>query len=109
MTQQNQILHLLHSKALHRRVLMGVGIALVLASIFLFGVLNLDFRAEALIPMFTVGIGGVFGGIYIYLMDQLRSQGGWEKAFANFSSVVVYLLLLFFSLIPGLHIVGLWD
>lgn len=88
---------------------MGVGLALVLASIFLFGVLNINFRPEAFIPLFTVSIGGVCGGVYIYLMDQLRHQGSWEKAFANFSSVVVYLLLLFFSLIPGLHIVGLWD
>ena len=106
MTEQNEFRHSLHPKWLGRRALQGAAITLVLLVIFLYGGMNIDFGVWVCLPMTTVSVGGALGGICYYLMDPKRYQGGRNKALANHSSILVYFLLLWLSLVAALHVTG---
>lgn len=111
MNEQNEFQHSLHPASLSKRALQGAGIALVLVLLFIFllGGEDLDYGVWVFLPMITVPAGGALGGIFYYLMDHLRYQGGWKKVLANISSILVYILSLWISLAAALNVTGHWD
>jgi hypothetical protein len=110
MNRQNELLHILRSRLLIKRALQGAGIAFVLICIFLLAVIgNVVIEAWLLVPIGAVTVGGALGGVFYFVMDILRSQGGWKKIWANVISIFVYLVLVYMSLILALSAIGLWD
>jgi predicted membrane channel-forming protein YqfA (hemolysin III family) len=109
MTEQNEFQHSLHPQSLGERAWQGAGIALVLLAIFLLSPEDIDYGVWVILPMITVSVGGALGGIFHYLMDRLRCQGGWKKMMANIFSILVYILLLWLSLVAALNVTGHWD
>lgn len=111
MNWQTELQTNLFSKFLLRRALQGAGIAFVLISIFLLGAATGNMHAGSwiLVPLTVVPVGGAFGGAFYSIMDLLRHQGGWKKVLANISSVLVYFISLYLSLILALYAVGLWH
>ena len=95
----------LHTAPLYKRILQGAGLALILVGIFLLLGKNPDpaaGRKWMILPLIIVPICGAIGGLFYYMMDPLRYQGGWKKTLANVSSVLVYIFLILFGLIVGL-------
>lgn len=111
MTDQTEFQHGLHPESLGKRALQGAGIAfpLILFFIILLGGKDLDYGLWVFLPMITVSAGGAFGGIIYYLMDHLRYQGGWKKTLANLFCLLVFIILLWLSLIAALSVTGHWD
>lgn len=111
MTLQNDLLQLLRSRTLITRALQGAGLGLLFITIFILGALaaNVNAGTWMFLPMAVVTVAGAFGGIFYCLMDLLRKEGGWKKLLANVTSVLVYFVILYFSLILGLSVVGLWH
>lgn len=111
MTWQTELQNSLFSKFLLKRSLQGAGIAFVLISIFLLGAATGNMHAGTwiLVPLTVVPVGGAFGGAFYSIMDLLRNHGGWKKALANVSSVLVYFIILYLSLVLALFAVGLWN
>jgi membrane associated rhomboid family serine protease len=111
MTLQNDLLQLLRSRTLITRALQGAGLGLLLITIFILGALaaNVNAGTWMFLPMTVVTIAGAFGGVFYCVMGLLRKEGGWKKHIANVVSVLVYFIILYFSLILGLSVVGLWH
>lgn len=104
----------LHAKYIGIRALQGAALAFALISLLLIVIYftskgDAGFGNWVLIPLFTVTVGGAFGGIFYYLMDHVRYHGGWKKIFANILSVLAYIVSLYLSLIIALNITGHWD
>ena len=105
MTNPEDLEQPVHAAPLYKRVLQGAGLALILVVIFL--LLGKNPNPEAgpkwmIMPLIMVPVSGGIGGLFYYMMDHLRYQGGWKKILANVSSVLVYLFLLLIGLIAGL-------
>ncbi|MGV3629770.1 MAG: potassium transporter KefB [Bacteroidota bacterium] len=92
--------------ALGRRMLIGAGIALLLISFFLFmaGEPNPAWPKFWIIkPLLVVPFAGAMGGVFYYLMDPMRSQGGWKMFAANVLSFIVYVFGLWMGTVLGLN------
>jgi len=118
MTAQNQLQRSLPAKSMGRRAWQGAGIALVLVIVFLFiifpigGVLvgkKFWQGAWEFLPLVTVTVGGALGGIVYYLMIQAWCPRGWKKVLATVFSMLVYVALLWLSLVAGFSATGQWD
>lgn len=111
MTWQNELQHILLSKTFIKRAIQGAVIALVLITVFILGALtaNANIGNWVFLPMAAVTVGGAFGGAFYCFMGLLRNQGGWKKVFANVTSVLAYIIILYMSLILALNAIGLWD
>lgn len=114
MTITNHFRQHFNPSILGKRALQGAGIALVLVTLFMtflavFSEGELNLRIELIVPLLTVTFAGACGGVYFYLVDFLRKNGGWKKALANISSTLVYIVGLYMSLVIGLALIGLWD
>lgn len=95
----------LHSASLTKRMLQGAGIALVLISIFLLGADDADPawpKLWMLRPLVVVPVAGAMGGLFYYLMDHLRYQGGWKKVLAIIISLIGYIFALWIGTVLGL-------
>ena len=101
--------HSLNSRSICKGALAGAGIALVLLLIFMLALEDTAYGVWVFIPMTTVTAGGALGGIYCCFMDHLRAEGSWARAYANITSTLFYILLLWLSLIAGLHATGHWN
>ena len=109
MTASSPTQHNLHPKSLAVRALQGAGIAFVLVSIFLTTFIGSGIGFQILLPMATTAIAGACGGIFYYLMDNLRYQGGWKKVVANIICVLVYIPALWISMVFAFAITGHWN
>jgi len=118
MTSQNELQHSLHNISLGKRALQGAGIALVLAIIFQLFLLLIGGLLVGktfwqgvweFFPLVTVTVGGALGGIVYYLMVQVWYPGGWKKVVATIFSALVYIVLLWLSLVAGFSATGHWD
>ncbi|MBC5992397.1 potassium transporter KefB [Pontibacter cellulosilyticus] len=101
--------HSLNYRGICRGALAGAGIALVLLLIFMLALEDIAYGVWVIIPMLTMSVGGALGGIYCCFMNHLRVEGSWAKAYANITSTLFYILLLWLSLVAGLHATGHWD
>lgn len=100
-----------HRALVHKRMLQGGGIALILITIFLFGAGEPNPgwpRLWMIKPLFIVPVTGALGGVFYYFMDHLRYQGGWIKILAVILSLVGYVVALWLGTVLGLH-GTMWD
>lgn len=99
------------SNLIAKRMLVGAAIALVIISVFLYGVDNVKpewGKLWMLRPLIVVPLAGSMGGLFYHMMDILRVRGGWNTIFANIISFVVFIIALWMGTVLGL--VGtLWD
>jgi hypothetical protein len=118
MTKQNEIHHSLDNNSFGKRALQGASIAAVLVIVFLSfifpigGVLNGKNFWQSLwqfFPLVTVTVGGALGGMFYYLIVKAWYPGGWKKIVATVLGILVYVLLLWLSLVAGFSATGLWD
>ena len=93
-----------HAASLTTRAFQGGGFALLLVTIFLFGVKNPDpswHKLWMLRPLIIVSLAGATGGIIYYLFDPLRSQGGVKKWVANILNLLIYVVGLWMGFVLG--------
>ena len=118
MTEQNKIQHSLNNHSLGKRALQGAGIAAVLVILFLAiifsvgGVLNGKNFWQSIwefFPLVTATVGGALGGVIYYLVVKAWYPGGWKKILATVVCILVYVLLVWLSLIAGFSATGQWD
>lgn len=105
MHHQNELRQAVHTASWGKRALQGAGIAFVLIVLFLLtaGEPNPDWPKFWMIrPLLIVPAAGAIGGLFYYLMDNLRYQGGWKKILANIASLLVYLTGLWLGTVLGL-------
>jgi len=105
MTQRNNLTtQSIHPASLGKRMLQGAGIGLVLITAFLLsaGEPNPAWAKLWMIrPLIIVPLAGATGGVFYYLMDHLRFQGGWRKVLANILSLLVYTIGLWLGTVLG--------
>jgi hypothetical protein len=118
MNAQNELQHSLPNSSLGKRTFQGAAIALVLTIIFLSimfpigGVLtgkNFWQGVWEFFPLVTVTFGGALGGMVYYLMVHVWRPGGWKKVLATIFSALLYVVLLWLSLVAGFSATGHWD
>ncbi len=105
-TENNVNTASIHPAPLGKRMLQGAGIALVLISLFLYGVNNPDPawpKFWMLKPLLIVPIAGALGGVFYYYMDHLFYQGGWIKLLAHVMRLVGYVIALWLGTVLGLN------
>lgn len=112
MTQQNQSHNqLVHGASAGKRMLQGAAIGLVLISFFLVGAGEPNPEWPDLWwirPLLVVPAAGALGGLFYYVMDPLRSQGGWRTALAYAVSLIVFIIVLWLGTVLGLD-GTMWD
>ena|SRR5690606_25945190 len=111
MTQENRLsTENMHAISWKKRILWGAAIGLALMSLFLFGVEG-DPAWGAywkIRPLVVVPIAGAVGGLFLYFMEKLGSEGGWKKIFCTLIGMVGYIIALWMGSVLGL--VGtLWN
>ena len=118
MTTPNELQHGVPNTSIGKRALQGAGIALVPVTIFLSiifpigGVLvgKTFWRvAWEFLPLVNVAVGGALGGIVYSLMVQVRLPRGWKKVLATIFRIMIYLVLLWFTMIVGFSVTSQWD
>lgn len=114
MTAHNQLRLLLDVNVLGKRMAQGAGIAFVLLVLFFTVVFftsknSIGLGNKIFVPIMSVTVGGACGGLFYYLMGYVRMYGGWKKVFANITSLLVYIIGLWLSLVYGLSLIGLWN
>lgn len=105
-------------KKLRKRAFEGAGLALLLTSLFLgpafytnnvlhgkhFGEIAWEF-----LPLFTSTAAGFLGGMIYYVVIDEWSPRGWSRIVAIFLVSLVYVVVVWLSLIIGLHATGKWH
>ena len=118
MNALNELQHSLHNNSLSKRALQGAGIAAVLVSVFLSiifpisGVLNGKNFWQSIwqfFPLVTATVGGALGGIIYYLVVKKWYSDRWKKILAAIVCLLMYVLLVWLSLIAGFSATGQWD
>ena len=118
MPSQNEIQHTLHNNSLGRRAMQGAGIAAVLVITFLSIIFfigdvlngkNFWQAAWEFFPLVTATAGGALGGVIYYLVVKPWNTGGWKKILATIVCIVIYVVLVWLSLIAGFSATGQWD
>lgn len=92
-------------------MLIGATIGLALIVVYLLGVKNPNpawGKFWMLRPLLLVPFAGAMAGVFYYLMNSLRNQGGKKKILANVLSLLVLLIGLFMGVVLGLD-GTLWD
>ncbi|WP_026899259.1 hypothetical protein [Daejeonella oryzae] len=100
-----------HPASVGKRMLQGAGVALLLISVFLISVRDIDEDWSELWvvkPLIIVSLSGALGGLFFYNMDHLRNEGALRKTVANILSLIVYLIVLWLGIVLGLN-GTLWD
>jgi hypothetical protein len=111
MTTNNLTTQPIHSASLGRRMFIGAFIALALISFFLIGAKNINpawGKYWMIKPLLMVPAAGAMGGLFYYLMDHLRCQGGWKTVLAYIISFFGYLVAVWIGTVLGLN-GTMWD
>ena len=100
-----------HPRTLGKRAWQGATIALLLVTIFIvqLGAMDVDYGAWVFLPLLTVTVGGALGGAFYYLLEPVRAGSNWKKWLVNTGCSLVYILILWLSLIAALSVTGHWD
>lgn len=105
MTQENNLItQTNHPVAFNKPTVLGAGFALLLISIFLFGVNDPNPEWEktwVIRPLIIVPLAGAVGGAFYSFMDYQISRGV-KKAGAFLLRIVVYLIGLWLGFFLGL-------
>lgn len=89
-------------------VVRGAGIALILVTLMLLYFLLITGEWVSL-PIFIVPLAGAFGGLFYYLMVAVWFKLGWQKKLAIIMAILIYVVMLWVSLVFALDITGHWD
>ena len=103
MTQRNE-LQSQPNVSIATPILIGAGIALVVISLFVFGVdqPNPEWgKYWRIRPLIVTPLAGAAGGVFYVFMDYLSSRG-LNKAVAIILSLVVYIIGLWMGIVLGL-------
>jgi hypothetical protein len=95
----------IHPAPLGKRMLVGAAIALFLIAAFLSRAGDPDPewpRFWMIRPLIIVPAAGAMGGLFYYLMDNIRYQGGWRRILADILSLIVYIIGLWLGTVLGL-------
>jgi hypothetical protein len=95
----------LHGAPAGKRMLQGAAIAFIVIALFLLPIKHTNpawGNFWMVRPFIIVPIAGAMGGLFYYLMDHLRYQGGWKMALATFISLFAYIVALWLGSILGL-------
>ena len=118
MNARNELQHSLSNNSLGKRAMQGAGIAAVLVIVFLSiifpigGVLNGKNFWQGIwqfFPLVTATVGGALGGIIYYLIVKTSYPDRWKKILATIVCLLIYVLLVWLSLIAGFSATGQWD
>ena len=60
-------------------------------------------------PLFTGTIGGAIGGLIFGLSHQIWQPNGWKKLLYFGFGIIIYLAIIWMSLILGFSVIGQWD
>jgi hypothetical protein len=104
--KDNLIIWPINWKSLGKRMLIGAFIGFVLITLFLMsaGEPNPDWgKWWRIKPMTMVPFAGAMGGVFYYIMDPFRVQGGWKMIVANIVSVLVFIIGLWMGSVLGLN------
>ncbi|RAI89417.1 potassium transporter KefB [Algoriphagus yeomjeoni] len=88
--------------------LIGAGIPLSWL-LFLILVKSEDFETWMIVPLTFIPLGGLFGGLFFYLMGFIWFPSGGRKLAAIIFSTVVYFIGIWLSAVLSFSLVGLWD
>ena len=93
---------------LSKRVWHGASLGLGLATVFFlfFGIAS---REWIFMPLITVTISGAIGGVFYFVFDQLGPAKGWPKVLFRILGILLYLAILWLSLVLAYSITGHWD
>ncbi|WPR77906.1 hypothetical protein [Algoriphagus sp. NG3] len=67
------------------------------------------FETWMLIPLTFIPIGGIFGGLFFYLMGFIWFPTGGKKLAAIVFSVLIYFITIWISAVLAFSITGHWD
>jgi H+/Cl- antiporter ClcA len=92
--------------SLIKKMLIGAGIALLLISIFLYGVKHPqpEWGPYWMIrPLIMMTLAGATGGLVFYFLNNhFTYQDGWKKALAIVASILIYIIGLWMGFVLGL-------
>jgi hypothetical protein len=67
------------------------------------------FESWMLIPLTFIPLGGVFGGIFFYLMGFVWFPTGSKKLIAIIFSTLLYFVAIWLSAVLAFSVTGHWD
>ena len=76
---------------------------------FLILVKSSEFENWMLVPLTFIPLGGLFGGVFFYLMGFVWFPSGDNKLAAIVFSTILYFIILWLSAVFSFSLVGLWD
>ncbi|WP_425639615.1 hypothetical protein ACPUEN_08270 [Algoriphagus yeomjeoni] len=76
---------------------------------FLILVKSEDFETWMMVPLTFIPLGGLFGGLFFYLMGFIWFPSGRRKLAAIIFSTVVYFIGIWLTAVFAFSLVGLWD
>ncbi len=104
-TNNNLTMTTIHRIPLAKCLLAGASIGLLVILVFILPVENPhpDWPKYWMIrPLLVTPFAGAMGGLFFYLADKWRWQGGWKKVLANVASLLVFLFGLWMGIVLGL-------
>ena len=94
-----------HPISLGKLMLIGAAVGFAVIAVFVFGVRhpNPEWGQYWMIrPLIITPLAGATGGVFFYMMDYFRTQGGRKKVAANVVSFLVCMIGLWMGVILGL-------
>lgn len=76
---------------------------------FLILVKSDQFENWMLTPLTFIPLGGLFGGLFFYLMGFVWFSSGRRKLVAIIFSTLLYFIAIWLSAVFSFSLVGLWD
>ncbi|MEN2280989.1 hypothetical protein AAGF08_02550 [Algoriphagus sp. SE2] len=67
------------------------------------------FESWMWVPLTFIPLGGVFGGLFFYLMGFVWFPSGGKKLGATLFSTLVYFVAIWLSAVFAFSLVGLWE
>ncbi|SDQ12503.1 hypothetical protein SAMN05421664_0620 [Chryseobacterium soldanellicola] len=103
--------HTINITALIKRVLFGAAIALIIISLFVFGVDHPKpewGKFWKIRPLIITPLAGAFGGFLLFLPELIQFQSKWKKIGAVIVSILAFVVTLWIGIVLGLD-GTLWD
>jgi len=95
-----------HKFTLTKLILIGWVIGLAVILVFILPVLNHSHpnwpKYWMLRPLIVTPLAGAAGGVWYYLMDFLRSHGGWKTIVAYALSFIGFIVAIWMGIVLGL-------
>jgi hypothetical protein len=100
-----------NTNSLIKKVLLGVGIALITISLFVFGVDHPKpewGKFWIIRPLIITPLAGAFGGFLLFLPELIKFESQWKKIGVIILSIFAFIVTLWLGIVLGLD-GTLWD